>query len=76
MTCTVQSHRAAVADDSQWSALRPIGTQEVDETEALELRNCTCGSTLCRVVVLQPVMSMARAVELFASVEAELAVAL
>ena len=71
MTCTHSTHRAAVADDVQWSAMRPIGMQQVDETEALEMRNCTCGSTLCRVVVLAPVLSLDAARALADSVIAE-----
>lgn len=74
--CTAASHQAAVRDDVQWSSMTKIGTQEVDETEALEMRNCTCGSTLCRVIVLHPVVTMAVARALFAQVEAEMAVAL
>lgn len=50
MTCTNASHAAAVSNDDTWSMLKPIGTQQVDERESLELRNCACGSTLARVV--------------------------
>ena len=69
MICTTLTHAAAVADDASWSLLRPIGIQAVDETEALELRNCPrCFSTLARAI---PVLSLDAARALADSVIAE-----
>lgn len=53
--CTRESHERAKRDTSTWLAMEYAGRQhiEADETgpaETLELRNCTCGSTLCREV--------------------------
>ncbi len=53
--CTRESHERAKHDTAAWLAMVYIGTQRIpaDETgpaEALELRNCACGSTLCRKV--------------------------
>jgi hypothetical protein len=53
--CTLESHAAIVADDTAWSALKPIGIQEVPAIDdepgyELELRNCPCRSTLARRV--------------------------
>lgn len=31
---------------AEWRALEYVGIQDIDETEALELRNCQCGSTI------------------------------
>lgn len=52
--CTVD-HNAVKLDETAWSQLAYVGIQRVpaDDTgpaEALELRNCTCGSTLCKSV--------------------------
>jgi hypothetical protein len=47
-------HEAIKLDDASWSALVYVGIQpDVDDSgrdASLELRNCTCGSTLCRPV--------------------------
>lgn len=53
--CTVASHEAVKRDDAAWAALDLRGVQHVEAddagpAEALELRNCACGSTLCRTV--------------------------
>jgi hypothetical protein len=37
------------ATDQEWSALEYVG-QQSDDVETIELRNCACHSTLCRVV--------------------------
>ena len=42
-------HQAIKLDEAAWSALELVGVQDPDDPEwALELRNCTCGSTLAR----------------------------
>jgi hypothetical protein len=51
--CTAGHHEALKLDDRRWTALELIGVQviegdEADPEERLELRNCTCGSTLAR----------------------------
>lgn len=55
--CTRDSHQAAVADDGKWFEMKPIGRQYVPadlsgqgDEYTLELRNCTCRSTLARKV--------------------------
>lgn len=52
-------HDALKADIVAWQTLTLVGTQvDVEEdgsdstTHALELRNCSCGTTLCRVIPL------------------------
>ncbi len=49
--CTID-HRALIRDDAEWERLKPIGRQLTEDDEGneywLELRNCTCGSTLAR----------------------------
>lgn len=57
--CPQEVHAAIKRDDSAWSACKYIGVQVVpaDDTgpeERLELRNCRCGSTLCRVIKSRP----------------------
>jgi hypothetical protein len=53
--CSTQTHEAVKLDVSAWSALHYVGIQpgyndqgDPDPREDLELRNCACGSTLCR----------------------------
>lgn len=50
----VRDHALLKSDDTQWSQLKYIGIQHVripnQEPYALELRNCTCESTLARRV--------------------------
>lgn len=53
--CPEAVHEALKADPVAWPALRLIGVQrfeaEGDEpAEALEMRNCHCQSTICKVV--------------------------
>lgn len=48
--CTPESHNAIKADPQAWSLLKPIGVMVIDDTEALEMRNCACGSTLCKSI--------------------------
>lgn len=47
-----EGHTRLRADESRWSALTFVGIQECfdlhDPDEVIELRNCTCGSTLGR----------------------------
>jgi hypothetical protein len=48
-------HAAAKQDEAVWQSLAYVGIQHVpaDESgpaESLELRNCRCGSTLCKLV--------------------------
>lgn len=55
MTCEAKvDHESIKLDESRWSALAYVGIQpDYDDNgrEApLELRNCACGSTLCRPV--------------------------
>lgn len=52
--CTVAHHEALKLNAAAWSALELIGVQEIEAFEdepagALELRNCSCGSTLALV---------------------------
>ena len=42
-------HDELRADDTAWSQLEYVGIQS-DEVETIEMRNCACHSTLCRVV--------------------------
>lgn len=50
-TCPVD-HEAAKTDPDRWAALALVGTQptydEPGQPDALELRNCACGTTLAR----------------------------
>jgi hypothetical protein len=45
-------HEAIKLDEARWSSLTYVGVQpDVDDdgrSAPLELRNCRCGSTLCR----------------------------
>lgn len=54
MKCTPTSHEQLKRDDTAWSALAYVGRQlyydDRDLPAYLELRNCKCGSTLCRQV--------------------------
>lgn len=47
-------HEAIKLDEARWSALVYVGIQptydEPGKPTHLELRNCTCGSTLCKPV--------------------------
>ena len=52
-TCTMEAHEEIKLSPTRWAALQRIGVQvleayEDEPEERLELRNCTCGSTLCR----------------------------
>lgn len=52
-----ESVHEAMKSSPEWSLLKPIGMQIIEErddgkVEALEMRNCQCGSTLCKEVVL------------------------
>jgi hypothetical protein len=38
-------HKALKQDPERWATLQCIGTQSIGD-EHLELRNCTCGTTL------------------------------
>lgn len=54
-TCTTEFHAALKLDATRWALLSYVGVQviEADDDEPeerLELRNCACGSTLCRRV--------------------------
>lgn len=54
-TCSTETHQAIKLDSVRWLALAFVGFQvieayEDDPEERLELRNCTCGSTLCKLV--------------------------
>ena len=49
------NHEAVKADDAAWSLLKHVGFQHVEAYEdepayTLEIRNCACHSSLCRVV--------------------------
>lgn len=44
-------HKAVKLDEAAWLALEYVGIQDPDTEWALELRNCSCGSTLCRKVL-------------------------
>lgn len=50
VVCTLESHHAAKQDLNLWSLMPYVGKQEgnhrADPPYDLELRNCTCGSTL------------------------------
>jgi hypothetical protein len=50
--CTIAKHDAIRADDARWSTLPVLGYQRDVEDPAfdLEMRTCSCGSTLCRFV--------------------------
>ncbi len=50
---TIEYHESLKLDESAWSELRYVGIQHFPAEdgapdERLELRNCTCGSTLAR----------------------------
>jgi hypothetical protein len=54
-TCTTEFHAALKNDATAWALLTYVGVQvfEADETdpeERLEMRNCRCGSTLCKQI--------------------------
>jgi hypothetical protein len=46
--CTNDSHAEAKKDDARWLVMECVGIQETGLEYDLELRNCHCGSTLCR----------------------------
>ncbi len=53
--CSVEVHEALKRDESAWRRLSYVGVQHVPadehyEAEDYELRNCTCGSTLYRLI--------------------------
>lgn len=49
--CTIAAHDALKADAAIWQSLQLIGYQPTETDDGrparLELRNCSCGSTLC-----------------------------
>lgn len=47
-TCTRESHEAAKLDPDSWESMIYIGIQVTGLEYDLELRNCKCGSTLCK----------------------------
>jgi hypothetical protein len=53
MSCSQESHDLLLLSP-QWSSLEPAGIQptydEPGQPQFLELRNCSCGSTLARPV--------------------------
>ncbi len=53
-------HARLRADEDRWSALAFVGIQECDNLrgpdDVLELRNCTCGSTLERLTTRRSTM--------------------
>jgi hypothetical protein len=56
--CSNEQHAAMKTDDAIWYSLEPIGMQEIEAfedepAEVLEMRNCACGSTLCRTYVVK-----------------------
>lgn len=51
--CSAEIHEAMKLDAAVWPTLKFIGVQILDAfedepEERLELRNCACGSTLCK----------------------------
>ncbi len=53
MRCTKADHEALKLDDSRWHAIRLDGVQHVEAFDgepaySLEVRTCSCGSTLAR----------------------------
>ena len=49
--CSPAIHEALKTDPAAWAALALKGVLQLDEedpSDALELRNCECGSTLAR----------------------------
>jgi hypothetical protein len=52
--CTIESHAEIKRNRERFAQLTLIGYQKTtdddDAPAALELRNCTCGSTLCVLV--------------------------
>lgn len=55
MAHTTEFHESLKRDLSQWNCLMFIGNQVIDAwedepEEVLEMRNCSCGSTLCRKI--------------------------
>lgn len=53
MMCSQEAHEELKADDQRWlSETTHIGTQLVNETQVLELRQCNhCTSTLSRRIL-------------------------
>lgn len=51
--CTRESHEAAKLDEKAWLSMEYVGIQESGPEYSLELRNCKCGSTLARRIVLK-----------------------
>jgi hypothetical protein len=57
LVCSQALHNALKADDAAWATLPLVGVQHIDAdedgpAESLELRNCACGSTLCKSIPL------------------------
>jgi hypothetical protein len=55
LVCSRAIHDALKADDREWSRLPLVGVQHFEAeggepAESLEIRNCVCGSSLCRAV--------------------------
>lgn len=53
--CPVETHEEMKRDEIAWRAMRLVGVQDIaaddhGPAERLELRNCSCGSTLARVL--------------------------
>ena len=53
--CTTETHKKYALTPALWYSLSWVGIQpgynddgDEDDGEKLELRNCSCGSTLCR----------------------------
>jgi hypothetical protein len=46
--CTTAAHAAIKADAAAWASLRAVGYMDDGRGGRLELRNCSCGSTLAR----------------------------
>ncbi len=52
MKCTIASHEASKLDLACWANFKLIGIMHAEEDEkySLELRDCTCGSTLAKKI--------------------------
>lgn len=46
MECTKEKHDEIKRNESLWLQLAPLDSQKLRSGHILELRNCTCGSTL------------------------------
>lgn len=54
-------HNAIKRDDAAWRSLPFVGIQQSYDAHGteIELRNCGCGSTLCRPIITQRVIASA-----------------